>query len=229
MGSQLSLPKKTLIGMGMLLLIYIIVLVVVLVKIPEHTTPPIFTPNPTNGPTTPPVTTPPVTTPPVSPENHLPFDNTPPNGPENTPKNFYRLGCKAALSEGIFPFSKFNTDGIFHSGTLQDYYSYDTWGFGGDTDEYSCGWSITGGKKVCPPDPKPNNPWSDEQCDICATASKDPNCIWTRTSSDCYKTLLRDPNVTFIPTYHGMDISQCYYKSQGTSNDNKLCCDPSVA
>jgi hypothetical protein len=252
MGVQLSLLQKSSIVLGIIIIIYFIVIGAYIGTNKNSTSssvssdtnnssPPIFTNSPV---TNPPVTNSPVTNPPVistplptSPSIfHLGFDTVPPPGPDNAPSNFYRLGCEAALSSGLFPFTEFNTTGTFHSGTLQDYYTYDQWGYSGATDQYNCGWSLSG-KKTCPPDPKPNIPWSDEQCDVCATASRDPNCLWTQASNSCYQTVGRydivngkiiSQNVTFVPTYHGMDISQCFYNPQGNFNDMKLCCDPLV-
>ncbi len=202
--------------------------------------PPEFTNSPTIRPTIQPTIRPTIQ-PTPSPMPHLEFDSSGPAGPPDAPANFYRLGCQAALAEGLFPFSNFNTTGEYHSGVLCNYYKYDTWGYGGDTEQLNCGGNCTSGIKIncsdASPPISPNQPWSDEQCDICATASKDPNCIWTGGSGSCYETLGRvdyvdgkwvSNNITFVPTYHGMDISQCYYKSLGNYNDNKLCCDPSV-
>jgi hypothetical protein len=255
MGAQLTMPQKSLAVVGCVLFVYIIGVIVYVVQnlktptspstnpptfTPSPTNPPIFTPLPTISPTTSPQTEPPIPTDTSPP--HLEFNDNALEGPPGFTDNFYRLGCQAALSEGLFPFSNFNTTGTFKSGILCDYYNYDTWGFGGDTDQLNCGGNcITGVKTTCSsttPPASPNQAWTDEQCGICATASKDPNCIWTKTSDSCYRTLTRvdfvdgkwvDNNVTFVPSYHGMDISQCYYKAQGELNDHKLCCDPSVA
>ena len=179
---------------------------------------PTFTPGPTSAPTNAPTMGP--TSAPSPP--HLSFNpNNQLDGPPNAPPNFYRKGCQAALSEGYFPFLKFNTAGAFNSGYLQDYFKYDTWGWSGGTSEFDCGWTLSGGKNACPPDPKPNIPWTDEQCDICVTASKDRACRWTDYSSDC--------SSGYVPSYRGMDISGCWYNPQGINNAHKLCCDPSVA
>jgi hypothetical protein len=246
MGTQLSKSQISLIAVGCILLFYWVGTIVYIIEskksISPTPQPPKFTSAPTQSPEPPSFTTAPTTptptpvptnsptlTPTLSPLPHLEFDPSGMASPPNAPDNFYRLGCRAALSEGLFPFSEFKTDGTFHSGTLQDYYTYDQWGWNGNTDQYSCGWTVLGGKNTCPSDPKPNQPWTDEECGICATASKDPNCIWTRSSNSCYETVGRNPNVTFVPTYRGMDISQCFYREQGYNNDKKLCCDPSVA
>lgn len=246
MGISLSLPQISLIILGCVLLSYSVGVGIYIKTNTSSTQPPLppllpnlspetmATPSATsvasssNSTSTPTFTS--TITPTVAPMPHLEFDSGYLAGPPNTPSNFYRLGCQAAFSEGLFPFSNFNTTGTLKTGIIQDYFSYDKWGYGGGTGEYDCGWTLTKGKNTCPPDPKPNIPWTDEQCDICATASKDPSCIWTESSSDCYRTLLRNSNnVTFVPTYHGMDISQCYYSPQGLFNDNKLCCDPAVS
>jgi hypothetical protein len=248
---------KSLIVLGCFLFIYFIIIIIIYIVVSPNTSngaseppiftpntssssssslPPIFTPSATSNATTNPTNSPtPISMP--SPEPHLLFDNS---ILDNVP-NYYHLGCQAALSEGIFPFSNFNTTGKYNNGVLCDYYSYDTWGFGGDTDQLNCtGTCIGGVKSTCSSTmtpPSPNKQWTDAQCDICATASKDPNCIWTRATDSCYKTVARvdyvngqlvDNNVTYVPRYHSMDISQCYYRSQGNNNDHKLCCDPSV-
>lgn len=244
MGNQLTAPQKSLIVMGCVLFIYVIGSIAYSVSSKKSIetpvpTPPAFTPGPTINPTVPPGFTPgPTINPTVPPDNytpvpHLEFDHSALEGPPGFTSNFYRLGCKAAFSEGLFPFSKFDNTGSYHSGILCNYYTYDTWGFGGDTQQLNCGGNCVSGIKTncseTSPPVSPNQPWTDEQCDICATASRDPNCIWTRASDSCYTTIARTDNVTFVPTYHGMDISQCYYKSQGNFDDKKLCCDPSVA
>lgn len=257
MGASISLPVISLIVLTVLIIGYIIGVSVYASQkstetptptppsfTPAPSTPPAFTPSPTSSPIPSPTITP---SPTPSPAPHLEFNSDALAGPPNAPSNFYRLGCRAALSEGLFPFSNFNTTGTYHSGTTCNYYTYDTWGFGGDYSQVGCGSTclpptegigIKGSCTDTSPPPSPNQPWTDEQCDICATASKDPNCIWTQYTDSCYTTISRvdyvngkwvDNNVTFVPTYHGMDISQCYYRPQGLNNDHKLCCDPSVA
>jgi len=258
MGNQLTTPQKSLVGVSCILFIYIIIIIAYFATktntststsmptppsfTPDPTLPPIFTPTPTNPATTMP-TTASTTSPIPSPEPHLDFDNSALEGPPGFGPDFYRLGCQAALSEGLFPFNNFDTTGKYNTGVLCNYYTYDTWGFGNDTNQLNCGGNcVSGVKTSCSdtsPPTSPNQPWTDEQCDICATASKDPNCIWTQTSNSCYQTLTRgyfnndgvwiNQNVSFVPSYRGMDISQCYYRSQGNFNDHKLCCDPSVA
>jgi hypothetical protein len=249
MGNQLTTPQKSLIAVGFVLFFYTIAIIAYFTTRGSETstsepTFPAFTPDPTLNPTLPAFTPDPTISPtsgPIDtsiptmpPAPHLEFDNNSLQGPPGFGSDFYRLGCQAAISEGLFPFSSFNTTGIYHTGVLCNYYTYDTWGFGGDTNQLNCGGNcLTGVKTSCSsdsPPSSPNQPWSDEQCGICATASKDPNCIWTRASDSCYQTITRgDKNVTFVPSYRGMDISQCYYKPQGEFNDTKLCCDPSVA
>jgi hypothetical protein len=182
---------------------------------------PTFTPGPTSAPTNSPTAEP--TSAPSPP--HLAFiKDAKLDGPPNAPPNFYRKGCTAALSEGLFPFDSFNTTGKFYSGILQDYFKYDTWGWSGKTPEFECGWTLSGGKNPCV-DPKPNIPWSDEQCDICATASKDSACRWTDRSSDCGIW----NGVQYVQSYRDMDISECWYNALGLFNAHKLCCDPSVS
>lgn len=183
---------------------------------------PTFTAAPTRGPTSAPTIAP--TSAPTPP--HLTYDPNLTLGPSNVPLNFYRKGCAAALTE-LFPFSSFNTTGTFHSGNIQDYYTYDTWGYSGGTDKYDCGFTIINGKNVCPPDPKPNIPWTDQQCDICATASQDPNCKWTQHDSNCYTDYLG--GIQYVPSYKGLDISSCWYNPIGNFNAKKLCCNPAIA
>lgn len=238
MGNQLTTPMKTLIGVGFIMLFYIIGIIAYFsIKnsgtstqaptLPSFTSSPTSKPITTLEPTSPSTTSDPTTSSTVSP--HLDFDNASLQGPPGFGPDFYRLGCQAAISEGLFPFTSFDTTGTYKTGTLCNYYTYDTWGFGGDTNQLNCGGNcISGTKTTCSdisPPISPNQPWSDEQCGICATASKDPNCIWTRSSDSCYKS----DNVSYVPSYRGMDISQCYYKEKGNFNDTKLCCNPSVA
>jgi hypothetical protein len=238
MGIQLSFPQKSLIGLMCLLLIYIIAIIVYYVEISKSSssptpspTPPAFTPTPSiststssHTPTSTPISSSTPTPTPTTP--HLSFNNNEVQGPPHAPSDFYRLGCQAAFSEGLFPFTSFNTQGTFNTGILQNYYTYDKWGFGGTTGEFDCGWTLLGGKTPCPASAatSPNQPWNDEACDICATAAKDPNCMWSNSNS-C--TLLFGE--TLSKTYHGMDISQCYYNGQGYFSSNQLCCNPSVA
>lgn len=253
MGNQLTTPIKFLIGVSCILFIYIIVIIVYFatktdssipiptpsppIFTPSPTLPPIFTPSPTIAPTDIPTVTPttsPIPTP--APAAHLEFDNSVSEDFYGFGPNFYRLGCQAALSEGLFPFTNFNTTGKYNTGMFCNYYTYDTWGFGNDTNKINC--CTTDCSRTSPPT-SPNKPWTDEQCGVCATASKDPNCIWTQRSNSCYETLMRgyydsdgkwiSQNVKFVPSYHGMDISQCYYHPEGNFNDHKLCCDPTVS
>jgi hypothetical protein len=243
--SKLFTGEISLIILSILIVVYIITIGVIVgtsnsQQTNTPTSAPIFTQSPTIAPTQAPSpssspSSSPSPSPSPSPESsvHLDFDPDPLPGPPNAPSNFYRLGCTAALSEGLFPFTSFNDTGIFNNGALCDYYKFDTWGFGHNTDQVNCNGNCTSGVSGnCSSEIHPNNPngpWTDEQCGICATAAKDPNCIWSKTSDSCYTTIMRSPNVTFVPTYYGMDISECYYKEKGSFNDHKLCCDPSVS
>jgi len=168
---------------------------------------------------------------------HLIYQQKPNIGPVDAPFNFYNLGCKAAFSEELFPFTKFDTVGKYKKGAIPfcTYYNFDEWGFGGNVGEVNCKLEGFNGISTCATGiddttctssiepPSPNIPWSDEQCGICATASQDPSCRWTKFKNDCYDPLFGDK---YVETYKGMDISECYYRPKGVLNDHKLCCKP---
>lgn len=235
---NITTSAKALITISVLTTIYIIVVIVYAVGIQANTaiptippiptfvpTPPIPTFTPTPTPTTEPVLTTLPTVGPTTPAPtqlpHLDLVTTSAPGPENAPPSFYRQGCQTALTSGLFPFTSFNTAGTYYNGAIQNYYKYDTWGYGGNNGQYDCGHTLLGGKNTCPSSAatSPNRPWTDEQCDICATAAQDPNCEW-------YGASCAYPNNA--TTYHGMDISNCYYNPQ-LSNSYVLCCNSSVA
>ena len=172
MGANLTTPQISLIVLSILMLGYIIGVSVYASESSKTppTSPPHFTPTPkppppptfTTTPTPSPTATPSPTvtpTPTASPAPHLSFNTNSLAGPPNAPDNFYRLGCQAALSEGLFPFSQFNMTGTYTSGVLCNYYLYDTWGFGNDNNQVNCGgYCISGITSSCSDTSPPASP-----------------------------------------------------------------------